>query len=151
MTERAWHAVHCAPLKERLATRLLLAQGIEVFWPHFLCTVRLGQRRGYALRSWFPRYLFVADGPTFSQSLVNGTMGVSRLVYSGETLLTIPYDVILDLKSLADPRGLIPMAKNPPANMVAIRGDNLVECLRQLASFKTKVWQRGLEATVRAG
>jgi hypothetical protein len=76
-------------------------------------------------------------------------MGVKRLVYSGDKLLPIPFEVILDLKSLADPRGLIPLAKNPPANMVAIRGDNLVECLRQLASFKTKVWQRGLEATVR--
>lgn len=148
MTPR-WYAVHTAPQKERLAVRALLSQGIETFYPHYLASIRVGTRRGYTFRPWFPRYLFVAEGAYFSAGNVNTTMGVSTLVYVGEKLLTIPEPLIWDLRSMADPRGLIPASSLGPKDMVRIRGDNLLECMKELASFKTRVWAKGTTATVR--
>lgn len=147
MTTR-WYAVHTNPQKERLAVRALLAQGIDVFWPHYLARVKHGMRLGYTLRSWFPRYVFVSEGTFFSAGAVNDTMGVSTLVYVGDQLLDIPDDIIWDLRSMADPRGLIPASSLGPKDMVKIRGDNLIPAMRQLASLKTRVWAKGVTATV---
>ena len=144
-----WFAVMATPTKERLATRMLEAQGLSVFWPHFLAEVRQGTRRGYAFRSWIAPYLFVTSGSRdFNSYTVNNTMGVSTLVYSGDKPLRIPTDLIWDLKSLAEPDGLIPSAtvKLKPKNMVTITGENLIQCLKQLRGLKTKVWARGMRA-----
>lgn len=146
-----WYAVQIAPHPDtqRLAVRVLRAQGIEVFWPHYLAQVRHGTRRGYALRSWLPRYLFVRDGPFFSAGAVNTTMGVSTLIYVGDYPVPIPEDVIWELKSMADPSGCIPRSSLGAANMVRIKGENFFECLKALGGLKAKVWAAGMTAAVR--
>ena len=147
-----WYAARYIPQKERLAVRALLFQGIDVLWPHYLAQVRHGTRRGYALRSWFQPYLFVSDGPSFSGRAVNKTMGISTLLYVGDQLMTIPEELIWDIKSIADPRGCIPAfaAKHRPKDMKDIKGANLIEALEELRDLKRKVWAGGIAATDRA-
>lgn len=145
------YALQTAPLKERLVVRQLRACGIDEFWPHYLAGVRHGKRRGYAFRSWISPYIFVMDGPKFDAGVVNNLMGVSTLLYCGEKLLKVPEDVIFDLKSMAEPDGLIPgaIAKLRPKNMVMISGANLISCLDELRKLKTKVWAKGMLSTER--
>lgn len=147
-----WFAVQCAPLKERLVVRQLQVRGIGEFWLHYLCAVRHGTRRGYSFRSWIKGYVFVEDGPNFSAGVVNRLEGVSTLLYNGHGLCTIPEPIIWDLKSMAEPDGLIPSAvarMKPPDNMVMIKGDNLIACLEELRKLKTKVWAKGMESAER--
>lgn len=149
--ETTWYALQTGPQKERIAVRQLWSRGIEVFWPHYLAGVRHGTRRGYAFRSWLQPYMFVADGPNFSAGVVNNLIGVSTLLYDGEGLQIVPEKYLWLLKSLAEPDGLIPssIAKMKPNNMVDIKGDNLINCLRGLRGLRAKVWASGILSTTK--
>ncbi|HWQ16159.1 MAG TPA: transcription termination/antitermination NusG family protein [Roseiflexaceae bacterium] len=93
--EAAWYAVHCQPLKERLAVTLLRDQlGLAIYLPEIKRRVR-GRLHSTPL---FPRYLFVrADPQHLAMSQVNATAGVLRLVAFDGVPQPVPATVIAAL------------------------------------------------------
>jgi transcriptional antiterminator RfaH len=92
----AWYAVHCQPLKERLAVTLLQDQlGLTVYLPEIQRRVR-GRLHS---TPFFPRYLFVHAAPqALAPSRVNATAGVLRLVAFGDIPQPISAAVIAALR-----------------------------------------------------
>lgn len=96
----SWYAVHCQPLKERLASVGLAAQlSLKVYLPQLKCL----EGGGVRYRPFFPSYLFVeADLARVAVSQINATPGVVRLVVLGEAPQPLAASVIEALRLRLD-------------------------------------------------
>jgi transcriptional antiterminator RfaH len=99
-----WYAIHTKPRQDDVAQINLVRQGLEVYRP------RIGvrrQRRGQwveVVESLFPRYLFLHINPAVdSVGTIRSTRGVSGLVRFGNQLLSVPDEVIEQIKKREDP------------------------------------------------
>jgi len=95
---KRWYAVQTKPRGEFLANGVLgSVPGVEVYLP----TLRVNpvNPRARKLCPFFPGYLFVcADLDQVGPSAIQWSAGVSRIVSSGETPLSIPEGVIAEIR-----------------------------------------------------
>lgn len=102
-----WFAVQLKPNAEAIARRNLAQQGINVFAPFEVVTVRRGQRLAQVNKSLFPGYLFVSfDREAMRWRTINSTYGVSRLVsFGSEGPAEVPLELIEALRQRCDGEG----------------------------------------------
>lgn len=103
-----WFVVQTRLNSERRAAMHLTRQGFEVYCPAYL------KRRSHAGKvdtvaaPMFPRYMFVAiDLDTQPWRSIRSTFGVTQLVCNGDRPAELPGEIVADLRSREDDRGLI--------------------------------------------
>ena len=80
-----WYVVHTQPNREAIAQRHLANQGFQPFLPQFVKTISHARKLHKSIAPLFPRYLFVRlDLNRDRWHSVNGTIGVSTLIMTGE-------------------------------------------------------------------
>lgn len=105
--EPKWFAVHTGPRKEGLVNKLLMQQGFETLYLHFVATTKHARRTTTVEKSLFPRYVFATLVNGLSVPQINRTIGVSTVVYQGDKPLDIPAPVIEELRQRGDAKGLV--------------------------------------------
>jgi transcriptional antiterminator RfaH len=105
--EATWYACYTKPQKESLVHMLLTLQGFETLYLHYPKTINHARRVSHVIRSYFPRYIFVAVVEGQAVGDINNTIGVSTVVYQGDDPLEIPLSVIEELRLRADETGLL--------------------------------------------
>jgi transcriptional antiterminator RfaH len=107
-SSRQWFVVQTRPNSERRAMANLHRQGFEVYFPAY------SKRRSHAGKidmvaaPLFPRYLFVAiDLDSQRWRSIYSTFGVAQLVCHGERPAPLADEIIAELRSREDERGLI--------------------------------------------
>jgi len=95
------------PRREGMATSYLRQRGYEVLYLHYRDAVRHARRTKTILRSYFPRYIFVAVRASMGFHGVNRCPGVSTIVYCGDDPVEIPEGVIEELRKRGDNAGSI--------------------------------------------
>lgn len=103
-----WYAASTQPNRERFAVEQLRNQDFEVFLPAMRRRVRHARQTSEVLRAYFPGYVFVALEPDHRPwRSVNGTIGVRRLVCSGDRPAPLPPGFVETLQQSADADGVI--------------------------------------------
>ncbi len=111
MTE-AWFAVHAKVGQERLADFNLKRQGYRTFFPSVNRPVRHARSARIERTALFPGYLFVTFDPDRDLwRRIDSTIGVVRLVRSGDRPAVVPAAVIQALLGCADADGVVGLAR----------------------------------------
>lgn len=109
-----WYAVHAHAHAESKASVHLERQGFETYLPRYLKRRRHARRIETVAAPFFPRYLFVAiDVSSQRWRAIQSTIGVVGLVRNGETLASVPSQVIATLKRREDEKGFIQLGDKP--------------------------------------
>lgn len=129
----SWYAVQTQPNAERKAILNLNQQGYEVYLPQYLRRRRHARRVEMVKAPLFPRYLFVAvDVATQRWRSIHSTIGVSRLVCSGDVPAAVPACVVDQLRSREDEQGCIRLERQPmfsPGDKVRVQDGIFESCL----------------------
>jgi transcriptional antiterminator RfaH len=110
MTARgpSWYVVQTHPHAEAKAAAHLTRQGYSIYLPRYLKQRRHARRLEIVPAPLFPRYLFVAiDMRTQRWRSIQSTIGVARLVCSGEEPAVLPPAVIGELQGRQDDAGFV--------------------------------------------
>ncbi|MBS0185088.1 MAG: transcriptional activator RfaH [Proteobacteria bacterium] len=107
---KQWFVVHTQPSKELVAQRHLLEQKYDVYLPRFKKICRHARKTREVLSPLFPRYLFIGiDLEIHSWRSINGTRGVSYLLTQDNCPLSLPSQIIEDLKQQENSDGILPL------------------------------------------
>ena len=107
-----WYVVQTQPNAERKAVAHLERQGFVTYLPRYMKKRRHARRVDTVAAPLFPRYMFVTiDVATQRWRSIFSTVGVSRLVYTGDMPLPVPEDVIATLKQREDASGFIKLER----------------------------------------
>jgi transcriptional antiterminator RfaH len=110
-----WFVAHTHPHAEAKATAHLDRQGFEIYFPRYLKRRRHARRVETVAAPLFPRYLFVAiDLDAQRWRSIYSTVGVSRLVCTGDDPTPVPVGVVEGLKQREDAKGFIKLDSRPP-------------------------------------
>jgi transcriptional antiterminator RfaH len=120
-----WFVVQSRRNSERKAMANLIRQGFEVYFPVYL------KRRSHAGKidmiaaPLFPRYLFIAinlDSQPWRS--IRSTFGVAHLVCHGDRPAPLANEIIADLRSREDERGLVRLGSSTfrPGEKVRVVG-----------------------------
>jgi transcriptional antiterminator RfaH len=110
--QQRWYVVQTQPNAERKAVAHLERQGFATYLPRYLKRRRHARKVETVSAPLFPRYLFVAiDLSVQRWRSIFSTVGVSRLVCSGDTPLPVPDKVIAALKHREDSAGFIKLER----------------------------------------
>lgn len=129
---RIWYAVQTQPRRELRAAEELRRQGYDVFVPAYR------KRRSHARRittvptALFPGYLFVSLVPSQPWRAINGTVGVVRIVGSGDAPAPIATDVVEGLMARRDADGFValrPRHDFAPGDRVRVCGGTFEDAL----------------------
>ena len=113
-TSTCWYVVQTRVNCEAKAARNLISQGYDVYLPRYLKRRHHARKVDFAVKPFFPRYLFVAiDMATQRWRSIQSTFGVSRLVSNGDDPATVPAGIMIALKQREDERGFIGMDTRP--------------------------------------
>jgi hypothetical protein len=131
--ELSWRLVYTKPHAEAWVEVNLRKQGFELLLPRFVT-------RG-GLRPLFPRYVFVGHSSEQSIEALHSTYGVAYVVMCGELPTRVPLDVITEIRSQMDSRGVV--ALEPPRRVDALFSRRERERVRTLlrlahAGFRVK-------------
>jgi transcriptional antiterminator RfaH len=103
-----WCAVQTHARAEDKAAFHLRRQGYRVFLPKHLKRRKHARRVDWVPRPLFPRYLFVAIDPDATRWWpIRSTIGVSGLISFSGAPASVPADVIAEIKSREDDKGLV--------------------------------------------
>jgi len=109
-----WYVAQTQPNAEAKAVLHLSRQGFVTYLPRYLKRRRHARRVDVVAAPLFPRYLFVEiDTAVQRWRSIYSTVGVSRLVCTGDTLTPVPDQVINLLKQREDDAGLIRLDNRP--------------------------------------
>jgi transcriptional antiterminator RfaH len=102
VSTKEWYAVQTKPHSEFLASKVLDAvPEVRAYLPNL--RVNPVNPRARKVRPFFPGYLFVcADLDQVGRSAIQWSAGVTRIVGSGETPLSIPERVIAEIRYRVD-------------------------------------------------
>jgi transcription elongation factor/antiterminator RfaH len=101
-----WYVVHTQPNREAIAQRHLANQGFQPFLPQFVKTTSHARKLHKSIAPLFPRYLFVRlDLNRDRWHSVNGTIGVSSLIMTGERPSPVKHGVVETLIASTAPDG----------------------------------------------
>lgn len=104
----SWYAVQTHPHAEAKAAAHLRRQGYAIYLPRYLRQRRHARRVETVPAPLFPRYLFVAiDRRTQRWRAIQSTIGVARLVCSGDEPAVLPAAVIGELQGREDDAGFV--------------------------------------------
>jgi transcriptional antiterminator RfaH len=122
ISETRWYVVQSHPHSERKAVAHLNRQGFDTYLPCYLKRRRHARRVENVIMPLFPNYLFVAfDAAIQRWRCIQSTIGVVKLVCYNDMPATVPFQIVEELKSKEDERGLIPIDRHPPF----ARGDRI--------------------------
>jgi transcriptional antiterminator RfaH len=110
----SWYAVQTHPHAETKATAHLERQGYAVYLPRYLKRRRHARRVEIVPAPLFPSYLFVRID-MFAQRWrsIQSTIGVARLVCSGDEPAVLPAAVIDELQNRHDDAGFVQFDLRP--------------------------------------
>jgi len=104
----SWYAVQTHPRAEARAALHLGNQGFPVFFPRYLRTRMHARRTDCVEAPLFPGYIFVAlDLAIDRWRAVMSTLGVQRLVTTGERPSPVPDNVMDEMQSRVGDNGMI--------------------------------------------
>jgi transcriptional antiterminator RfaH len=110
----AWYVVQTHPHAEAKAASHLERQGYSIYLPRYLKRRRHARRVEIVPAPLFPRYLFVAiDVLTQRWRSIQSTIGVARLVCSGEEPAVLPAAVVNELWTRQNEAGFIQLDLRP--------------------------------------
>jgi transcriptional antiterminator RfaH len=99
-----WYVAQTQPNAESKAVAHLGRQGFATYLPRYLKRRRHARRVDVVSAPLFPRYLFIE---------IDTTIGVSRLVCTGDTPTPVSNQVVTLLKGREDPAGFIQLDHQP--------------------------------------
>ena len=109
-----WYVVQSQPNAEIKATLHLQRQCFDVYLPRYQKRRRHARRVEFVTAPLFPRYLFVSIDLTAQRwRSVFSTVGVSRLICTGETPTPVPDAVIAAIRAREDASGLVNLGNRP--------------------------------------
>jgi len=109
-----WYVVQTHPNAENKAMTHLARQGFAAYLPRYLKHRRHARRVDVVAAPLFPRYLFVEIDITAQRwRSVYSTVGVSRLIGSGESPVPVSERVISLLKTRENTDGFIQLDRRP--------------------------------------
>ena len=109
-----WYVAQTQPNAENKALVHLGRQGFVTYLPRFLKRRRHARRIDVVAAPLFPRYMFIAmDTTTQRWRSIFSTVGVSRLVCTGDTPTPVADQVIAMLKDREDSSGFIQLDHLP--------------------------------------
>jgi transcriptional antiterminator RfaH len=114
MTDARWYVVQTQPNAESKAAAHLARQGFAIFLPRYLKRRRHARRVDVVAAPLFPRYLFVeVDIAKQRWRSIYSTVGVSRLICTGDMPAPVPGHVVALLKQREDAAGFIRLDRQP--------------------------------------
>jgi transcriptional antiterminator RfaH len=133
VADSSWFVVQTHPHAEAKAAAHLERQGYSVYLPRYLKRRRHARRIEIVPAPLFPSYLFVVID-MFSQRwrVIQSTVGVSRLVCSGEEPAVLPAAIINALQSQHNDAGFVQLDLRPrfnPGDRVRIVDGAFAACL----------------------
>ncbi len=103
-----WYVVQTQTRKEEFAAHHLRNQDFEVLLPTYMKQRRHARRIDQVRKPLFPGYLFVRFNlNTTRWRAINGTIGVIKLISSGDTPLPVRDDIMTEIKGRCDAQGII--------------------------------------------
>lgn len=103
-----WYAVQTHPAAEARAVGHLQRQGFETYYPHYRKQRRHARRVETTEAPLFPGYIFVClDLGVQAWRVIHSTLGVRRLVCSGEMPVPVPMRVMDEIRARGDRQGLV--------------------------------------------
>jgi transcriptional antiterminator RfaH len=136
-----WHVAHTRAHQEARAAAELTKQGFEVFLPCYVKQVRHARRAAYVAAPLFPGYVFVGFGQEARWRAINGTIGVVRLIMSGDRPTTVARGVVEGLMALGDENGYVPLPRRNaprPGETVRIIAGSLADTLGLFEEVRDK-------------
>ncbi len=110
----SWHVVQTHPHAEAKAAAHLERQGYSIYLPRYVKRRRHARRVEIVPAPLFPSYLFVKIHlQTQRWHSIHSTIGVARLVCSGEEPAVLPAAVIDELQSRHDDAGFVHLDLRP--------------------------------------
>jgi transcriptional antiterminator RfaH len=119
---KQWFVAHTRPRAEQTAAEHLERQGFSAYLPRYLKRRRHARRIDWVPSPLFPRYLFVEmDLERSRWRAVRSTIGVSDLICQGDRPVSVPLEVVAEIRARENDRGLVAI---PPAGRFR-RGDEV--------------------------
>ena len=129
----SWFVVQTHPHAEGKAATHLERQGYPIYLPRYLKRRRHARRVEIVPAPLFPRYLFVAtDILTQRWRSIHSTIGVSRLVCSGEKPAVLPAAIIKELQGRHNEAGFVRLDLRPtfaPGDKIRVVEGAFAACL----------------------
>lgn len=133
MCGQRWYVVQSQPNAESKAATHLGRQGFETYLPQYLKRRRHARRVEIVPAALFPRYLFVSFDPERHRwRSIFSTIGVSRLVCSGDVPTSVPEGVVGALQSRRDGGGYVKLDDRPsfrPGDRIRVLEGAFADCL----------------------
>lgn len=109
-----WYVAQTQPNAENKAVTHLSRQGFVTYLPRYQKRRRHARRVDVVAAPLFPRYLFIEIDTTIQRwRSIYSTVGVSRLVCTGDTPTPISNQVVTLLKGREDAAGFIELERRP--------------------------------------
>lgn len=142
--ETRWYVVQSQPNAENKAIAHLGRQGFAAYLPRYLKRRRHARRVEIVAAPLFPRYLFVAIDMTVQRwRSIYSTIGVSRLVCSGELPAIISDHVVTMLKAREDTTGFVHLERRPQfraGDKVRVLDGVFADCLGLYEGMTDRDW-----------
>ena len=106
-----WTLVYTKAKQEIRAKKHLENQDFQVFLPIISIEQGSNKSRSEKLEVMFPRYIFVKLNQEDDWSCIRSTMGVSKIIYFGQRIARVPYQLITYLKLKSDQAGVFKQKK----------------------------------------
>jgi transcriptional antiterminator RfaH len=133
MTESSWHVVQVHVHAEAKAQTHLARQGFETYLPRYLKRRRHARRIDMVAAPLYPSYLFVTFNPLIHRwRSIQSTVGVARLVCTGNVPASIDAAIIGRLKNRENAEGFIQLERRPQfaaGDKVRVREGVFTDCL----------------------
>jgi transcriptional antiterminator RfaH len=133
MTKSSWHVVQVHVRAETKAQMHLARQGFETYLPRYLKRRRHARRTDTVAAPLYPSYLFVTFNPLIHRwRSIHSTVGVARLVCTGDVPAAIDAAIIGGLKSREDAQGFVQLERRPQfaaGDKVRVREGVFTDCL----------------------
>jgi transcriptional antiterminator RfaH len=131
--DQSWYVAQTHPHAETKASAHLQRQGYSVYLPRYLKRRSHARRTEFVPAPLFPGYLFVMID-LFAQRWrsIQSTIGVSRLVCSGEEPAILPTAVISALQNRHDDAGFVQFDPRPrfrPGDKIQVVDGAFATCL----------------------
>lgn len=106
-----WTLIYTKAKQELRAKRNLENQGFEVFLPIISLESISNTSKKEKLEAMFPRYIFIKVNQKDGWSSIRSTKGVSNIIFFGQRIAQVPYQLIQYLKSKTDKAGVFTQKK----------------------------------------